>query len=161
MSSKSVQQLLQLCRQQNLALRTAESCTAGAVAAHIASVAGASDVLDRGWITYSNQAKIDELGVPEAALLAHGAVSQAVVEAMAQGGASENAVCVALSGIAGPGGGSVEKPVGTVWIAACWPGQRLVSHCYHFSGDRAAVQKQAVEQAIQMLWRLILTQVDD
>jgi len=144
----NVQDLLTICRQQGIKIRTAESCTAGAVAAEIASVAGASDVLDRGWITYSNQAKTDELSVPEKTLETSGAVSQAVVEAMAQGGGGKNVMCVALSGVAGPGGGSIEKPVGTVWIAVAYGDEYVRSCCYHFKGGRSEVQRQAVCQAI-------------
>jgi len=150
---QKIEALLRSCRQKSIKIRTAESCTAGAVAAEIASVSGASDVLDRGWITYSNQAKMDELSVPKQALEVYGAVSQQVVEAMAQGGYDKDMICVALSGIAGPSGGSVEKPVGTVWIAVAYgniSGNTYVqSHCYHFDGQRSEVQSQAVEQAIQ------------
>jgi len=144
----SVESLLQLCRQSGVKIRTAESCTAGAVAAAIASVSGASDVLDRGWITYSNQAKIDALSVPESYLKQYGAVSQPVVEAMAQGGSDDGSLCVALSGIAGPSGGSKEKPVGTVWIAVAYGQHYVTSSCYHFRGQRAEVQQQAVTQAL-------------
>jgi len=154
---QKIEILLRSCRQKSIKIRTAESCTAGAVAAEIASVSGASDVLDRGWITYSNQAKMDELSVPKQALEVYGAVSQQVVEAMAEGGCDKYMMCVALSGIAGPSGGSVEKPVGTVWIAVAYgnadeniSGNTYVqSHCYHFDGQRSEVQNQAVEQAIQ------------
>ena len=152
MSSETIERLLMLCRQHQVMLRTAESCTAGAVAACIATVAGASDVLDRGWITYSNQAKMDELAVSESCLKQHGAVSQAVVEAMAQGGADEHALCISISGIAGPGGGTVEKPVGTVWMAICWPTRSILhAECYQFHGERAEIQQQAVDQAITLL----------
>lgn len=144
----SVESLLQLCRQSGVKIRTAESCTAGAVAAAIASVSGASDVLDRGWVTYSNQAKIDELSVPESYLKQYGAVSQPVVEAMAQGGSDDGILCVALSGIAGPSGGSIAKPVGMVWIAVAYGKTYVQSCCYQFEGGRAAVQSLAVKQAV-------------
>jgi len=147
--STVVETLLQYCRQKHLKIRTAESCTAGAIAAELASVAGASSVLDRGWVTYSNEAKMDELAVPEQDLISHGAVSQVVVEAMAQGGCDAQTLCVAVSGIAGPDGGSVAKPVGTVWLAVAMSGLPVHSHVCHFSGERREVQRQAVKQAIQ------------
>ena len=144
-----VQELLRQCRKYGVHLRTAESCTAGAIAAEIASVSGASDVLDRGWVTYSNQAKIDELGVSASVLVEHGAVSREVVLAMARGGCDAKALCVAVSGIAGPSGGSVEKPVGTVWIATAMKPFPEYAQVYHFSGSRHEVQQQTVAQAIQ------------
>jgi len=141
--------LLQRCRAYGVMLRTAESCTAGAIAAGIASVSGASDVLDRGWVTYSNQAKMEELGVPELLLTDYGAVSREVVMAMAEGGCDTNILCVAVSGIAGPSGGSVEKPVGTVWIATAMKPYPVQARAYHFSGTRHEVQRQTVAQAMQ------------
>ncbi|MDQ6994149.1 MAG: CinA family protein [Mariprofundaceae bacterium] len=149
-----IESLLELCRQSGVKLRTAESCTAGGVAAAIASVSGASDVLERGWITYSNQAKMDELGVSENDLKHDGAVSQTVVEAMALGGSGNHIVCVALSGIAGPSGGSKEKPVGTVWIAVAYGSHNVQSYCYHFKGERSDVQQQAVKQALEDCWSI-------
>jgi len=151
-----IEGLLETCRQRGLILRTAESCTAGGVAAALASVAGASDVLDRGWITYSNRAKGEELGVAADLIAAHGAVSRAVVEAMAAGGSrgvqpDAHAVCIAISGIAGPGGGTQDKPVGTVWMAVAMPGEACISHRYQFSGDRAQIQAASVNQAIVQL----------
>ncbi|MDX8407424.1 MAG: nicotinamide-nucleotide amidohydrolase family protein, partial [Mariprofundaceae bacterium] len=135
-----IEALLAACRQRDLRLRTAESCTAGGIAAAIASVAGASDVLDRGWVVYSNRAKCEELCVDAALIDAHGAVSREVVEAMANGGAvrndAGNAACIAVSGIAGPGGGSPGKPVGLVWLALAMPGRDTLSCSHHFSGDR-------------------------
>ena len=144
-----IQALLQRCRASGVMLRTAESCTAGAIAAAIASASGASDVLDRGWVTYSNQAKIDELGVSESLLTDYGAVSREVVTAMAVGGCDANILCVAVSGIAGPNGGSVEKPVGTVWIATAMKPHSVQARVYHFSGARHEIQRQTVAQAMQ------------
>ena len=161
MASKSslnqVELLLQRCRELGIKLRTAESCTAGAVAAKLASVSGASDVLDRGWVTYSNQAKMDELGVPLSLLEKYGAVSEAVVRAMAEGGANqqEHTCCIAISGIAGPSGGTVEKPVGTVWMAVfCSKNIRTKKFLFH--GDRSSVQAQAVDTAIGFLLSCII-----
>jgi len=156
MASKHVERLLQRCRELGLKLRTAESCTAGAVAAEIASVSGASDVLDRGWVTYSNQAKMDELGVSSSLLEKHGAVSEPVVKAMATGGTGrdEDCICIAISGIAGPGGGTDEKPVGTVWMAVSYPEQGVQSKKFLFYGERAKIQAQAVDAAIIFLLEL-------
>ncbi|MDQ6955607.1 MAG: CinA family protein [Mariprofundaceae bacterium] len=159
MPSKHVERLLQRCRELNLKLRTAESCTAGAVAAEIASVSGASDVLDRGWITYSNQAKMDELGVSSSLLEKYGAVSEPVVKAMAIGGAGsdEHCICIAISGIAGPDGGTDEKPVGTVWMAVSYPEQGIQTKKFLFDGERAQIQAQAVDAAISFLLHVLKT----
>ncbi len=143
--------LLQLCRVRGLKLRTAESCTAGLIAARIGAVSGASDVLDRGWITYSNEAKCEELNVAPSLIDEHGAVSREVVLAMAEGGATDTALCVAVSGIAGPDGGTDEKPVGTVWIAVAGGGIEPVAIRFLFEGDRSAVQEQAVSAAFGMI----------
>jgi len=152
-----VELLLQRCRELGIKLRTAESCTAGAVAARLASVSGASDVLDRGWITYSNQAKMDELAVPLSLLEKHGAVSEAVVRAMAKGGANEqkHTCCIAISGIAGPSGGTIEKPVGTVWMAVSHPEKSTCTEKFLFHGDRFEVQTQAVNAAIGFLLSIV------
>jgi len=153
MSFEEIERLLQLCRQSGIKLRTAESCTAGAVAATLASVAGASDVLDRGWVTYSNQAKMDELGVAMDILVKYGAVSEPVVRAMAEGGVNqqENTCCIGISGIAGPSGGSSEKPVGTVWMAVSCPKQGVQTKKFLFQGDRMQIQAQAVAAAVDFL----------
>ena len=148
---QQIELLLQRCRERGLKLRTAESCTAGAIAAAIASVPGASDVLDRGWVTYSNEAKCEELNVSPSLISEYGAVSREVVLAMAEGGASDHAICVAVSGIAGPGGGTDEKPVGTVWIAVQSPGNKAASNCFYFAGNREEVQSASVASAIEML----------
>jgi nicotinamide-nucleotide amidase len=157
-----IEGLLETCRQRGLILRTAESCTAGGVAAALASVAGASDVLDRGWITYSNRAKIEVLGVGADLIETHGAVSRVVVEAMAAGGRrgvqpDAHTVCIAISGIAGPGGGTQDKPVGTVWMAVAMPGVACISRCYHFSGDRAQIQAASISQAIILIQEVLST----
>ncbi|MDX8409552.1 MAG: CinA family protein [Mariprofundales bacterium] len=148
----AIAQLLARCRDMGVRLRTAESCTAGAVAARIASVAGASEVLDRGWIVYSNAAKVEELAVSQTMLNDCGAVSREVVEAMARHGSTDDTLCVALSGIAGPGGGTAEKPLGTVWIAVAGRSGGARSHCHQFQGNRAQVQTQSVDAALDMLW---------
>lgn len=130
-------------------LAVAESCTGGLIAAACTERAGSSQWFERGLATYSNRAKQELLGVPEAVLTAHGAVSEATVRAMAQGllGRAPVQHTLAVSGIAGPSGGSRDKPVGTVWIAWAGPaGVRAKSH--RFVGDREAVRQQAVQAAL-------------
>ncbi|MCC6301570.1 MAG: CinA family protein [Gammaproteobacteria bacterium] len=135
---------------QGYRLATAESCTGGGIAAAVTSVPGSSNWFERGFVTYSNAAKRELLGVREATLVAHGAVSEATVREMAAGALGHGAaqVAVAVSGIAGPGGGSAEKPIGTVCLA--WDGAGLLarSETRYFHGDRAAVRRQAVAAAL-------------
>ena len=135
----------------------AESCTGGLIAASITNVSGASVVFHASLVTYSNTAKMRLLGVPEEHLLAHGAVSGEVAEAMTQGVLLHTDVDIALSvtGIAGPGGGSEEKPVGTVWFGCQLSGDLPVSICKHFEGDRASVREQSVEFALVMLHGMV------
>ncbi|MFW1676685.1 CinA family protein [Pontibacter sp. JAM-7] len=132
-------------------LATAESCTGGGVAAAITSVAGSSAWFDCGFVTYSNLAKTRMLGVATETLSEHGAVSEAVVTEMAEGALarSEATIAVAISGIAGPDGGSQDKPVGTVWFAWAVLDRPTVTSLCFFSGERNAVQQQAVEQALE------------
>lgn len=151
------EQLTNRLRQAALCLRTAESCTAGAIAARMARMPGASDVLAGGMVVYANELKQQWLQVPAALLEQHGAVSQAVVEAMAQGGCDDHCVCVAVSGIAGPGGGSEQKPVGTVWLAVALPGHEPLSRCCYFRGGRAEIQSATVVHALA----LVLEYLDD
>lgn len=145
----------QILLAQHLLVSCAESCTGGLIAAAITSVPGSSGWFTQSWVTYSNQAKQALLGVIDAAL-AQGAVSQATVESMAMGAqAQSQAHCaLATSGIAGPDGGSEDKPVGTVWIA--WSGPWGVnSQRFHFAGDRQAVRIQAVNAALGQLIALL------
>lgn len=135
-----------------LVAATAESCTGGMVAAAITDVAGSSEWFDRGFVTYSNQAKIEMLGVREATLAAHGAVSEQTVREMAAGAVARSAAAlsVAISGIAGPGGGTAARPVGLVWFA--WAhGEQLRSEQRIFKGDRASVRQQAASLALDGL----------
>ncbi|MGL4239468.1 MAG: CinA family protein, partial [Beijerinckiaceae bacterium] len=115
---------LAMLRAGRLMCATAESCTGGLIAALLTAVPGSSDVVERGFVTYSNRAKMEMLGVPEAVLAAHGAVSAETAEAMARGALAQSGaqVAVAVTGVAGPGGGSPEKPVGLVHLAAIGPG---------------------------------------
>ena len=131
-------------------LVTAESCTGGWVAQAVTSVAGSSGWFERGYVTYSNAAKRDALGVPEATLLRHGAVSEQTARAMARGALlrSRGNVAVAVTGVAGPGGGSPDKPVGTVCFA--WArGRGMRSETRRFRGGRASIRRQSVLHALR------------
>ena len=149
--------LIELCRARRLTVATAESCTGGLVAGAITAIAGSSDVLDRGFVTYSNAAKEAMLGVSAQTLAAHGAVSRETAEAMAQGALARAPVelAVAITGIAGPGGGSAEKPVGLVHFAAAARDGRK-SHREQRFGDigRAAIRRQSVLVALALLAEL-------
>jgi nicotinamide-nucleotide amidase len=141
-------------RRKGWKLALAESCTGGLLSRRVTSVAGASDYFDRAFITYSNAAKTELLGVPEDLLLAYGAVSEPVAAAMAKGARERAKVDVALSitGIAGPGGGSPEKPVGTVFIACATPqGTTVEKHL--FAGSRERIQEGSAHAALVLLWR--------
>lgn len=137
-------------------LATAESCTGGLIAAACTSLAGSSDWFERGFVTYSNEAKTELLGVPPAEIAAHGAVSAEVARAMAQGALrhSRAQLAVAVTGIAGPGGGSPAKPVGTVWFGFARAAGEVMTECRHFEGDRAAVRAASVAHALQRLCAL-------
>ena len=146
--------LLEAARAANMRIVTAESCTGGLIAALLTEIPGSSDVVERGFVTYSNQAKQDLLGVPEELLRLHGAVSEPVCGAMAQG-ALKNAKAqfsIAVTGIAGPGGGSPDKPVGLVYIAvARHAGNVIVQECRFGNIGRSRVRLQTVEHAIELL----------
>jgi nicotinamide-nucleotide amidase len=144
---------LTACRAAGLMVATAESCTGGLVAAALTAIAGSSDVVERGFVTYSNPAKTELLGVAPALLATHGAVSEAVARAMAEGAlARSNAgIAVAVTGIAGPGGGSLDKPVGLVHFACARSGAATVARREVFAGDRDAVRLQAALTALAML----------
>lgn len=143
-------------RARSALMACAESCTGGLIAALCTHMAGSSEWFDRGWVTYSNAAKHELLGVPEATLAAHGAVSQAVVLAMAKGAAQRAGVAasVAVTGVAGPSGGSPDKPVGTVWLG-WWVQGQLTTECCHFAGDRAGVREATVSHALTRLVALL------
>jgi len=134
-------------------LAVAESCTGGWIAKALTDTAGSSAWFERGFITYSNESKAAMLGVRSATLEQHGAVSEAVVREMAEGAAhwSRAQVTVAVSGIAGPDGGTPDKPVGTVWIAWRWADGRVEARQYQFKGDRGSVRFQAVLTALEGL----------
>jgi len=140
-------------------MAAAESCTGGWISKVCTDVPGSSAWFERAFITYSNEAKNQMLGVDEKLLLEFGAVSREVAEAMAEGAAANAPVqvSVAVTGVAGPDGGSDEKPVGTVWFA--WSvDQKIVSECCRFDGDREAVRRQTVEHALERLFSLVKDQ---
>jgi len=142
-----------LMLQRRWQLATAESCTGGLVSAAITEIAGSSAWFDRGFVTYSNEAKVELLGVSPLTLHAHGAVSEKTVREMLAGALARSVahVAVAVSGIAGPGGGTAEKPVGTVCFGWMWRGAEPKCLTQHFDGDRAAVRWQSVEVALNGL----------
>lgn len=139
-------------------LTTAESCTGGMVAAALTAVAGSSSVVERGFVTYSNEAKTEMLGVPAPLIAQHGAVSEAVARAMAEGALAHSRaqIAVAITGIAGPGGGSADKPVGLVHFACAATGQPTRHQAVVFPGDRVAVRQAATLTALDMLLPLPL-----
>ncbi|ADO47299.1 nicotinamide-nucleotide amidase [[Enterobacter] lignolyticus] len=158
-------ELMRLSEQVGLALKAqgatvtaAESCTGGWIAKTITDIAGSSAWFERGFVTYSNEAKSQMIGVREETLLDHGAVSEPVVVEMAIGAlrAARATYALSVSGIAGPDGGSEAKPVGTVWFGlACANGQGF-TRCECFAGDREAVRRQATAYALQLLWQQFL-----
>jgi nicotinamide-nucleotide amidase len=137
-------------------LATAESCTGGLIAATCTDLAGSSNWFERGFVTYSNAAKTELLGVDAALIGQHGAVSEAVVRAMAQGAIqhSRAQVAVAVTGVAGPGGGTADKPVGTVWFGFATP-TGVTTETRRFDGDRAAVRSATVQHALNRLLTLL------
>ncbi len=137
-------------------LAAAESCTGGMISAACTALAGSSNWFERGFVTYSNEAKSDSLGVDAALIAANGAVSEVVARAMAFGAVRHSLarVAVAVTGIAGPAGGSPDKPVGTVWFGFMVDG-RLSSEVMHFGGDRAAVRGATVRHALTRLVELL------
>ena len=137
-------------------LATAESCTGGLIAGACTDLAGSSDWFERGFVSYSNAAKTELLGVPAELIAQHGAVSEPVARAMAHGAVAHARaqVALAVTGVAGPGGGSADKPVGTVWFGWQLPG-RTETECRHFDGDRAAVRAQTVAHALAGLLQRI------
>jgi nicotinamide-nucleotide amidase len=144
-------------KSHGLVLATAESCTGGAVASAITDIAGSSEWFERGFITYSNEAKREMLGVAQDTLTRYGAVSEAVVREMVAGALyhSHAQVALAVSGIAGPAGGMPDKPVGTVWFAWGIKGRQCVARLHHLSGNRAEIRMQSVCIAFQGVLELL------
>ena len=145
--------LLAACRSKGIMLATAESCTGGLIAAALTAIAGSSDVVDRGFVTYSNEAKNQMIGVPMPLIEAHGAVSEEVAAAMADGALvrSRAAMAVSVTGIAGPNGGSADKPVGLVCFGLARTGMPAITDRQVFPGDRTAIRAATVAHAFKLI----------
>jgi nicotinamide-nucleotide amidase len=152
--------VLALCRSRRWRLATAESCTGGLVAAALTAIAGASNTVECGFVTYANRTKIELLGVPPETITEHGAVSAETAAAMARGAVARAGVDlgVSVTGVAGPGGGTPQKPVGMVCVAVL-AGDREWVRTFQFVGDRALVKYQSATAALNMLRLLILGKV--
>ena len=145
--------LLAACRAKGVMLATAESCTGGLIAAVLTAIAGSSDVVDRGFVTYSNEAKNELVGVPMPLIQTHGAVCEEVARAMAEGALvrSRAAIAVSVTGVAGPGGGTPEKPVGLVCFGLAKTGQPVISERHILPGDRTGIRAATVAHAFAMI----------
>lgn len=141
------------CRAAGLKVATVESCTGGLIAGALTGIAGSSDVLERGFVTYSNEAKCELVGVPATLIDAHGAVSAEVARAMAEGGLAQSYadIAVSVTGIAGPGGGTETKPVGLVHFACAARDKPVALHHEVFAGDRNSVREASIRQALSMI----------
>jgi len=150
---EAAEHALSACRKKGLKLVTAESCTGGLISAALTAISGSSDVVDRAFVTYSNEAKREMIGVPWDAILGHGAVSEYVARAMASGAlARSNAeIAVSVTGVAGPGGGSAEKPVGLVHFGAVRAGHDPIAERHIFPGDRDNIRRLTVLTALAMV----------
>ena len=147
-------QVIADCQTHGLQLVTAESCTGGLIMASLTDISGASAVCDRAYVTYSNTAKQEMLGVQADTLAIYGAVSAETAYEMVTGAAQTLSVphaAISVTGIAGPGGGSAEKPVGTVWIGTAISGTQTLTKGYLFDGDRAAIRHQTIIAALEQL----------
>lgn len=146
----ALEQLILQLKKRRLTISVAESCTGGLVAQLLTENAGASDYFDSGFVTYNAAAKIHMLGVQEAVIKSSGEVSRHVVSAMAEGAIqnSQANLALAITGIAGPTGGTTEKPVGMVWIGWAGKNYQTDSKCFHFKGDRRSIRQQAAEAAM-------------
>jgi nicotinamide-nucleotide amidase len=145
--------LLAACRAAGVTLATAESCTGGLIAATLTAIAGSSDVVDRGFVTYANEAKTEMLGVPADLIASVGAVSEPVAAAMASGAIehSRATIAVSVTGVAGPGGGSPDKPVGLVCFGLARRGAAARTERQIFPGDRAAIRLATVARAFELI----------
>ncbi len=152
MAQKHFEKLFQILKLKHLRLVTAESCTGGLVAAAITEIPGSSDIFDRGFVTYSNESKVQLLSVPATHIKKHGAVSKQVAMAMAKGAIkhSQADVSVAITGIAGPGGGNTKKPVGLVYIATAYKGEIRCAKLI-LKGNRSGIRRQAIEKSVEFL----------
>lgn len=152
------EQVLDAARKKRLRIATAESCTGGLITGLLTEIPGSSDVVERGFVTYSNEAKADLLGIPFALIEDHGAVSEAVARAMAEGAIQHSIaqLAIAVTGVAGPGGGTAEKPVGLVHMAAARKGGATLHEVRRFGEiGRTEVRLQTVEAALRLLMKLI------
>jgi len=151
-------EILERYRQAGLRIATAESCTGGMIAAALTDIAGSSEAFERGFVTYSNEAKQELLGVPRETIAVHGAVSAETAAAMARGALAHSHadVAVSVTGVAGPGGGSAEKPVGLVWFGLARKNGPVATEHEIFAGDRTAIRRAAVERALSLLDRAIV-----
>ena len=154
--SASARDVLAACAAAGHRVAVAESCTGGLLAACLTAIPGSSEVVERGFVTYTNQAKSELLGVPEALFTTVGAVSEEVARAMAAGALARSAadVSAAVTGIAGPGGATPDKPVGLVHVAVARAGGAILHERHVFTGDRDAVRLQAVRTALDLLQRV-------
>ena len=145
--------LLAQCRAAGVTLATAESCTGGLIAATLTAIAGSSDVVDRGFVTYSNDAKTALVDVPAPLIARHGAVSEPVAAAMAEGALRHSlaTITIAVTGVAGPGGGSPDKPVGLVWFGLAHKGHPTRTHHHIFPGTRTDIRRATVATALTMV----------
>lgn len=150
---KQAETILAEARQKKIRIATAESCTGGLICGLLTEIPGSSDVVDRGYVTYSNRAKEELLGVPPATLAAHGAVSPETAKAMAEGAENRANVeaAVAVTGIAGPDGGTDEKPVGLVYVAVRVAGKTTVKECRFGIRPRAEIRLETVRTALSLL----------
>jgi nicotinamide-nucleotide amidase len=151
--ANDVESLAAALKSRGWMLSAAESCTGGLIAAACTSLAGSSDWFERGFVTYSNEAKTDLLGVSAELIAQHGAVSAEVARAMADGAVARSRahIAVAVTGIAGPSGGSPTKPVGTVWVGIALRGRPAAATLLQLKGDRAAIRQQSVAWALRAL----------
>ncbi|WP_417804910.1 CinA family protein [Thalassospira lucentensis] len=156
--------LIDQCNKHGVMIATAESCTGGLITGALTAVDGSSSVVDCGFVTYSNEAKHELIGVSDSLLADHGAVSQPVAKAMCEGAlqrAPNATITVSVTGIAGPGGGSKEKPVGLVHFGCAGKGRPTRTHHEVFAGDRHAVRKATILQAFTMITEMLNTAQQD
>ncbi len=151
---EQVSLLLERLRAKNLKLSTAESCTGGALSALLTEIPGGSDVFECGFVTYSNESKRHMLNVSAETIENYGAVSPQTAQEMAAGAVenSGSGIAVSITGIAGPGGGSLDKPVGLVYIGLCKKSGEISSHKFNFTGDRHAVRLHAIKNALKIIY---------
>jgi nicotinamide-nucleotide amidase len=150
---EAAERVLNACRRHDLKVATAESCTGGLIVATLTAIAGSSDVIDRAFVTYSNEAKRDMIGVRWDTIMKHGAVSEPVARAMASGALRHSAadLAVSVTGVAGPGGGTAEKPVGLVHFGALRKGREPITERHIFRGDRDGIRRVAAITALALL----------